>query len=127
MKKVIISFLKPVVFILFLAIFSVMLLGCADYTKPPTASHVLAVTLEGDTILIAIDKIRPSMNYSYYPIYSNPYYNNYNYRNYNYQWRYNDNRGSSSTVISKNKSEKPPVSPDITTRPSAEVLLKGKK
>lgn len=107
--------------------FCVLFLSCGDYTKPKTASHVLAVTLEGDTILIAIDKIRPNMNYSYYPILSNPYYNNYNYNNYNYQWRYRDNRASSKSIVPKNKTEKPPSTPDITTRPSGEVLLKVKK
>ena len=68
-----------------LFIFIIFIISCGTYTKPQIASHVLSVTLKGDTILVAIDKIRPNMYNSYYPVYSNPYYNNYHYRNYNYQ------------------------------------------
>ena len=69
-----------------LFLFVVLVFSCGTYTKPPTASHVLAVTLEGDTILVAIDKIRPNMYFNYYPSYSQPYYQPYRY---NYQWRHN--------------------------------------
>ena len=45
-------------------------ISCGTYTKQPVASHIVAVTMEGDTILVAIDKIRPNMYHSYYPVYS---------------------------------------------------------
>tara|TARA_R110000744_G_scaffold59288_2_gene123408 strand:- start:491 stop:874 length:384 start_codon:yes stop_codon:yes gene_type:complete len=127
MKKTIMSFLEAALIFVLIMFFCGILLSCGDYTKPKVASHVLAVTLEGDTILVAIDKIRPNMYNSYYPIYSNPYYYNYYPRTYNYQWRYNDNRGSSSSSNNNNNPVKVPVTPDITTRPPSEVLMKGKK
>ena len=104
-----------------------LLIGCGTYTPKPVASHVLAVTLQGDTILVAIDKIRPNQYQFYYPLYSQPYYQPYYYNRYEYQWRYNDNRGVSSSGSKNNTTEKVSVTSDITTRPPSEVLMKGKK
>jgi len=129
MKMTIPEILFPIIIVLFF----MLLLGCGNYNPPKIASHIVAVTLEGDTILVPIEKIRPNMYHSYYPIYSNynyyrPYYGN------EYRFRYNDNRGFSnysnnsnssgnSNIIKKTTS----IVPDIVTRPSAETLLKGKK
>ena len=115
------------------------LIGCGPYVKQPVASHIVAVTITGDTILVAIDKIRPNMYRSYYPIYSsyNYYRPNYHYSQQEYQFRYSDNRGtrgsSGSSSSSGNSSgggkiiprEKPPT-PDIQVRPSGTTLLKTK-
>ena len=115
--------------------------SCGTYVKQPVASHIVAVTITGDTILVAIDKIRPNMYRSYYPIYSN--YNYYRpYYGQEYQFRYPDNRGisyssggrSSNGGGSNNSGsggkiiprEKPPT-PDIQVRPSGETLLKTKR
>mgnify|MGYP003627439264 CR=1 FL=1 len=117
--------------------------SCGTYVKQPVASHIVAVTITGDTILVAIDKIRPNMYRSYYPIYSRPYYQPYYnpyYGQQEYQFRYSDNRGtrgssgSSGSSGSGNSSgggkiiprEKPPT-PDIQVRPSGETLLKTKR
>ena len=108
--------------------------SCGTYTKQPVASHIVAVTMEGDTILVAIDKIRPSMYHSYYPVYSSyNYYRPYYYNQPEYQFRYSDNRGSRGSSGSSSAGggkiipkEKPPT-PDIQVRPSGEVLLKVKK
>ena len=67
--------------------------SCGTYVKKPIASHIVAVTTEGDTILVAIDKIRPNMYRSYYPIYSNYNYYRPYYGQQEYQFRYPDNRG----------------------------------
>ena len=67
--------------------------SCGPYVKKPIASHIVAVTTEGDTILVAIDKIRPNMYRSYYPIYSNYNYYRPYYGQQEYQFRYPDNRG----------------------------------
>ena len=111
--------------------------SCGPYVKKPVASHIVAVTITGDTILVAIDKIRPNMYRSYYPIYSS--YNYYRpYYGQEYQFRYPDNRGSRGSGGSTNSSGgnnsggnnikvPPPVTPDIVTRPSGETLLKGKR
>ena len=129
MKDILSVLLIPVVII----IFFLLLIGCGTYTKPPIASHVLAVTLQGDTILVAIDKIRPNQYQFYYPLYSQPYYRPYYYNRYDYQWRYNDNRGVSlsrgisSSGNSNNNTVKAKVTPDITVRPPSEVLMKVKK
>jgi hypothetical protein len=74
-------------------VFFLFIIACGNYVKQPVASHVLAVTLEGDTILVAIDKIRPNQYFNYYPVYSQPYYQPYRY---DYQWRYNGYIGSTS-------------------------------
>ena len=113
-------------------------ISCGTYTKQPVASHIVAVTTEGDTILVAIDKIRPNMYHSYYPVYSSyNYYRPYYYGQQEYQFRYSDNRGSrgsggtsnnsGNNSGGNNKKAPPPVTPDIVTRPSGEVLLKGKR
>jgi hypothetical protein len=81
--------MKKIIFIGVLLIFS-----CGTYVKQPVASHVVAVTLEGDTILVAIDKIRPNQYINFYPIYSRPYYQPYRYE---YQWRNNGYISSNST------------------------------
>jgi len=67
--------------------------SCGPYVKKPIASHIVAVTTEGDTILVAIDKIRPNMYRSYYPIYSNYNYYRPYYGQQEYRFRYPDNRG----------------------------------
>jgi len=107
--------------------------SCGPYVKKPIASHIVAVTTEGDTILVAIDKIRPNMYQSYYPIYSTYNYYRPYYGQQEYQFRYSDNRGSRGSSSSSSAGggkiiprEKPPT-PDIQVRPSGEVLLKVKK
>ena len=119
----------------------VTVVSCGTYVKQPVASHIVAVTITGDTILVAIDKIRPNMYRSYYPIYSN--YNYYRpYYGQEYQFRYPDNRGisyssggrSSNGGGSNNSGsggkiiprEKPPT-PNVQVRPSGETLLKTKR
>ena len=104
--------------------------SCGTYTKQPIASHIVAVTIEGDTILVAIDKIRPNMYHSYYPVYSSyNYYRPYYYGQQQYQFRYSDNRGSRGSGGGNVKINPPPIktTPDIVTRPSGETLLKGKR
>ncbi len=79
-----------------IALFVVVTLAvasCGPYVKKPIASHIVAVTTEGDTILVAIDKIRPNMYRSYYPIYSNYNYYRPYYGQQEYRFRYPDNRG----------------------------------
>jgi len=114
---------------------AVTVISCGTYTKQPVASHIVAVTMEGDTILVAIDKIRPNMYHSYYPVYSSyNYYRPYYYNQPEYQFRYSDNRGSrGSSGGSKSgggnvKINPKPIkqTPDIVVRPSGETLLKKK-
>ena len=109
--------------------------SCGTYVKQPVASHIVAVTITGDTILVAIDKIRPNMYHSYYPVYSSyNYYRPYYYGQQEYQFRYSDNRGSrGSSGGSKSgggnvKINPTPIkqTPDIVVRPSGETLLKKK-
>ena len=109
--------------------------SCGTYVKQPVASHIVAVTMEGDTILVAIDKIRPNMYHSYYHVYSSyNYYRPYYYNQPEYQFRYSDNRGSrGSSSGSKSgggnvKINPKPIkqTPDIVVRPSGETLLKKK-
>ena len=79
-----------------IALFVVVTLAvasCGPYVKKPIASHIVAVTTEGDTILVAIDKIRPNMYRNYYPIYSNYNYYRPYYGQQEYRFRYPDNRG----------------------------------
>jgi len=79
-----------------IALFVVVTLAaasCGPYVKKPIASHIVAVTTEGDTILVAIDKIRPNMYRSYYPIYSTYNYYRPYYGQQEYRFRYPDNRG----------------------------------
>ena len=79
-----------------IALFVVVTLAvasCGPYVKKPVASHIVAVTITGDTILVAINKIRPNMYRSYYPIYSNYNYYRPYYGQQEYRFRYPDNRG----------------------------------
>jgi hypothetical protein len=127
MKISMAQILFPIIVILFF----ILLMGCGSYTPPKVASHIVAVTLQGDTILVPIEKIRPNMYQSYYPVYSSynyyrPYYGN------EYRFRYNDNRGFSKSSNntnnnSKNNPKSIPTVPDIVTRPSSDVLMKNKK
>ena len=118
-----------------LIVLTATVVSCGTYTKQPIASHIVAVTTAGDTILVAIDKIRPNMYRSYYPVYSSyNYYRPYYYGQQEYQFRYSDNRGSrgsgggSKSGGGNVKINPPPVktTPDIVTRPSGETLLKKK-
>ena len=138
MKKLISPFIVIVIIIL------LSIISCGTYIKQPVASHIVAVTMEGDTILVAIDKIRPNQYINFYPVYSRPYYQPYYnpYYGNQYRFRYPDNRGisyssggrSSNGGGSNNSGsggkiiprEKPPT-PDIQVRPSGETLLKTKK
>ena len=61
-------------------------IGCGTYTPKPTIKHVLAVTSEGDTLLLPIDRIRPNIYQTIYPYYGNIY-DSYYYNG----WRYNTN------------------------------------
>ena len=82
-----------------IALFVVVTLAvasCGPYVKKPVASHIVAVTITGDTILVAIDKIRPNMYRSYYPVYSKYYNLIINHIMVTkYRFRYPDNRGCS--------------------------------
>ena len=132
MKETMMNIVQLIIFPWLLLMFLLSLISCGTYNPPKMASHVVAVTLEGDTILVAIDKIRPDFYRSYYPVYSSYYQYNYpyiNYRTYDYQWRYRDNRGTSSSNNSNNNSNNTTVNnaPDIVTRPSSDVLMKNKK
>tara|TARA_R110002020_G_scaffold118645_2_gene271094 strand:- start:189 stop:536 length:348 start_codon:yes stop_codon:yes gene_type:complete len=61
-------------------------ISCGTYTPKPTIKHVLAVTSEGDTLLLPIDKIRPNIYRSIYPLYGR------NWDSYYYNgWQYNTN------------------------------------
>ena len=116
-------------------IFFILLMGCGTYTPQKVASHIVAVTLEGDTILVPIERIRPNMYHSYYPVYSNYNYYRPYYGQNNYQFRYSDNRGFSSgnsgnsggSGGTNNKPKPVTTVPDVVIRPSAETLLKVKK
>ena len=58
------------------------IVSCGNYTPKPTIKHVLAVTSEGDTLLIPINRIRPNIYQSIYPVYGrvyDPYYNRWQY------------------------------------------------
>ena len=113
---------------LIILIFVLFVIACGNYVKQPVASHIVAVTLEGDTILVPIERIRPNMYHSYYPVYRNYYYNDFN-SGINYQWKYRDNRGTSGNTSSGNTSSGSKVKsvPTPVNRPSAETLLKVKK
>ena len=99
MKKLISPFIVIVIIIL------LSIISCGTYIKQPVASHIVAVTMEGDTILVAIDKIRPNQynsyyyNRTYYQPYYNPYYGN------QYRFRYPDNRGISNSVGTRSSNE----------------------
>tara|TARA_R110000796_G_scaffold39733_1_gene98918 strand:+ start:8 stop:403 length:396 start_codon:yes stop_codon:yes gene_type:complete len=131
MKNKLILLIYPFI----LAMLMLILIGCGTYTPPKIASHIVAVTLKGDTILVPIDRIRPNMYHSYYPVYSNYNYYRPYYGENNYQFRYSDNRGvssgnsggsSGSGGVKVNPKPKA-VIPDVTSKPSAKFLMKGKK
>ena len=90
-----------------LLVLLLLVIGCGTYTKQPVASHVVAVTMEGDTILVAIDKIRPNQYINFYPVYSRPYYQPYYnpYYGNQYRFRYPDNRGISNSVGTRSSNE----------------------
>ena len=97
-----------------IALFVVVTLAvasCGPYVKKPVASHIVAVTITGDTILVAIDKIRPNMYRSYYPIYSNYNYYRPYYGQQEYRFRYPDNRGSSGGSGNNNNNNNNNVKP----------------
>ncbi len=97
-----------------IALFVVVTLAvasCGPYVKKPIASHIVAVTTEGDTILVAIDKIRPNMYRSYYPIYSTYNYYRPYYSQQEYQFRYPDNRGFRTSNENNNNNNNNNVKP----------------
>lgn len=80
-------------------IFLFLIVSCGTYTTQPTIKHVLAVTSEGDTLLIPINKIRPNIYQTIYPSYSN-FYDSYYYNG----WRYNTNVYSNHKTYESNSS-----------------------
>ena len=121
-------------FILLIIIMLLFTYSCGTYVKQPVDSHVVAVTMEGDTILVAIDRIRPTIYNNYYPVYSNykPYYSNQYYGYNNYKFRYSSNRGSRGSGGNKTsgdvKRNPPPIKTvPVVGRPSSNRLMKGKK
>ena len=121
MKKLISPFIVIVIIIL------LSIISCGTYIKQPVASHVVAVTMEGDTILVAIDKIRPNQYINFYPVYSRPYYQPYYnpYYGNQYMFRYPDNRGVSSSVgvRSSNEIKIPPPTGGTTYNPGSEKSI----
>ncbi len=81
--------------LLFILLFIV---SCGTYTPQPTIKHVLAVTSEGDTLLISINKIRPNIYQTIYPSYNM--YDSYYYNG----WRYNTNVYSNHKTYDSNSS-----------------------
>ena len=82
--------------------------------------------MEGDTILVAIDKIRPNQynsyyyNRTYYQPYYNPYYGS------QYRFRYPDNRGVSSSVGVRSSNEikiPPPKGGGTTYSPGSDKSI----
>ena len=53
--------IAQILFPLIIILFFVLLMGCGNYNPPKIASHIVAVTLQGDTILVPIEKIRPNI------------------------------------------------------------------
>lgn len=82
--------------VLFILLFIV---SCGTYTPQSTIKHVLAVTSEGDTLLIPINRIRPNIYQTIYPSYSN-FYDSYYYNG----WRYNTNVYSNHKTYESNNS-----------------------
>ena len=120
MKKLISPFIVIIIIIL------LSIISCGTYIKQPVASHIVAVTMEGDTILVAIDKIRPNQynsyyyNRTYYQPYYNPYYGN------QYRFRYPDNRGVSSSVGVRSSNEikiPPPKGGGTTYSPGSDKSM----
>ena len=115
--------MAQILFPLIIILIFILLMGCGTYVPKKVASHIVAVTLQGDTILVPIERIRPNMYNSYYPVYSS--YNYFRpYGDNNYQFRYSDNRGFKYIKINPKPKTK---SLDIVTRPTPEVLMKNKK
>jgi hypothetical protein len=79
--------------LLFILLF---IISCGTYTPQPTIKHVLAVTSEGDTLLISINKIRPNIYQTIYPSYNM--YDSYYYNG----WRYNTNVYSNHKTYDSN-------------------------
>ena len=80
-----------------ICIIILLTIGCGSYTPKPKIKHVLAVTTEGDTLLIPIDKIRPTISQNIYPYYGN------RYASYYYNgWRYNTNVYSGGKIYKPN-------------------------
>lgn len=108
---------------------TVFVTSCSIQKKPKLQiTHVLAVTQQGDTLTIPIDVIRP-INYRIIN-YSNGY--NYNwprpYYHYQYDYSYGpSNRGSNNNNTDKNIGKIVPREDPGDGKPSADVLMKGKK
>jgi len=85
------------------------IISCGSYTPQPTIKHVLAVTTEGDTLLIPIDRIRPNIYQTIYPTYGNIY-DSYYYNG----WRYNTNVYSNHKTYSSNNNNNKNESKDIS-------------
>ena len=62
------------------------IVSCGTYTPKPTIDYVLAVTSKGDTLLLPINRIRPNIYQSIYPVYGRQW-NSYYYN----EWQYNTN------------------------------------
>lgn len=109
---------------------AVLVTSCAVQNKPKLQiTHVLAVTQQGDTLKIPIDLIRP-INYRIINYNTTPSYGWYHGgRTYHYDYSYSpSNRGSSNNNSNNNNSNKiVPREDPGDGRPSAEVLMKGKK
>jgi hypothetical protein len=117
---------------------AVSVISCGTYNTQPKIqiTHVLAVTEQGDTLRLPINMIKPNVYYnviSYPNRYYGGWYNNYyqpSYNNYRPIYAPSKGSGSSSKGSSgggSNTKVTPTPTPDIVTRPSGEVLLKGKK
>ena len=53
--------MAQILFPLIIILIFILLMGCGTYEPRKIASHIVAVTLQGDTILVPIDRIRPNM------------------------------------------------------------------
>lgn len=78
-----------------------LFISCGSYTPKPVIKHVLAVTSQGDTLLIPINRIRPNVYQTIYPSYGNIY-DSYYYNG----WRYNTNVYSNHKTYSANTNNK---------------------
>ena len=82
------------------------IVSCGTYTPKPTIKHVLAVTSEGDTLLLPIDRIRPNIYRSIYPLYGRNW-NSYYYNGWQYNTNiYSDNRTYEYNIKSTNTTYK---------------------
>jgi len=90
-----------------------LIIGCSVQKKPEIKiTHVLAVTHTGDTLTIPIDVIRP-VNYRQY--------------NYNQGSSYRSNNNNNNNSNDKNINKIVPREDPGDGKPSADVLMKGKK